>query len=435
MEGMPFALSQKARRTVAPPISYLMAEGVTNPNLISLAAGLVDYDSLPVRRVREALDRLLANEALGRAALQYGTTAGLADLREAMLCHFERLESKSRQQMKLSPDDVLVTTGSQQLLYLLTDILVDPGDIVITAAPSYFVYTGVLEAAGARVLTVPADADGMRTDMLRSLLERLQDGGELHRVKLVYVVSYFDNPTGASLAAGRRSEIVEIAREYSRDHRILILEDAAYRELRYGGPALPSVKAYDPRNECVATVMTFSKPFSAGMKTGYAFVPRELIEPLIFQKGNHDFGSVNLVQHLLYELVRRGEYEAHLREACASYRHKRDVMLAALDRELGGVAGVSWTRPDGGLYVWMTLPRSVNTGRAGELFRRAVASGVLYVPGEYCFVRGPDRAVPTHHLRLSFGVARPADIEEGVRRLAGCIREVLPTATAASKAI
>lgn len=424
MADKPFGFSEKARRTLSPPISYLMAEGVTNPHLISLAAGLVDYESLPVQRFREAAQRLLADEARGRIALQYGTTEGLLELREAMLSHLEQLEGKPRAALGLSARETLVTSGSQQMLQLLTDVLVDPGDIVITAAPTYFVYTGVLQAAGARVLSSPADAGGMRTDMLRRRLEECRARGELHRVKIIYVVSYSDNPTGVSVAAARRPEFVELAREFSRDHRILVIEDAAYRELRYDGMRPPSIKSYDAGNRHVALTMTFSKSFSAGCKIGYSFLPADLVQPVLEQKGNHDFGSTNVLQHVLAELVRSGEYAAHVREVQRAYRRKRDAMLAALERELGGVPGVNWTRPNGGLYVWMTLPDGLDTRRGGRLFRRCLDAGVLYVPGEHCFAEA-EGGVPQNHLRLSFGVARPEEIETGIRRLAGCIRAEL----------
>lgn len=429
-----FAFSSKARRTGSPPITYLMAEGVTNANLISLAAGLIDYESLPVRRLAGIAARLLGDEAAGRAALQYGTTEGLAELREAVLARLERAEGRSRKELGLTPRNVVITSGSQQMLYLLTDALVDPGDIVIAAAPSYFVYASVLHSIGAEVLTVPADRGGMRTDALADLLERIRRAGRLDRVKIIYVVSYFDNPTGVSIEPSRRPELVELARRYSADHRILVIEDAAYRELQYDGAPTPSVKSFDAENRFVALTMTFSKSFAAGMKTGFAFLPDELVDPVLDQKGTHDFGSANLLQHLLRDVLASGEYDRHLAEVRGAYRRKRDVMLAALDRELGASPGVSWTRPEGGLYVWLTLPEDVDTGRGGELFSRCLAAGVLYVPGEFCYARSADRAalpelaaapVPRNHLRLSFGVASPAAIEEGVRRLGACIRSVL----------
>jgi len=429
-----FAFSSKARRTGSPPITYLMAEGVTNANLISLAAGLIDYDSLPVGRLAGIAARLLSDDTAARAALQYGTTEGLAELREAVLDRLERAEGRCRAELGLTPRNVVITSGSQQMLYLLTDALVDPGDIVIAAAPSYFVYASVLHSIGAEVLTVPADRGGMRTDALADLLERIRRAGRLDRVKIIYVVSYFDNPTGVSIEPSRRPELVELARRYSVDHRILVIEDAAYRELQYDGAPAPSVKSFDPDNRFVALTMTFSKSFAAGMKTGFAFLPDELVGPVLDQKGTHDFGSANLLQHLLRDVLTSGEYDRHLAEVRGAYRRKRDVMLAVLERELGGCPGVSWTRPEGGLYVWLTLPEDVDTGRGGELFSRCLAAGVLYVPGEFCYARSAGRValpelaaapVPRNHLRLSFGVASAAAIEEGVRRLGACIRSVL----------
>jgi 2-aminoadipate transaminase len=425
MSDAAFRLSERAKRTQSPPISYLMHMGVENPDVISLAAGLVDYASLPVEAVREAYGRLLSDAAAGRIALQYGTTAGLAELREAVLAHVESLSGRTRASLGLSTDHVVVTSGSQQMLFLLTDVLVDPGDIVITAAPSYFVYTGVLEGAGARVLAVPADAGGIRVDALARALEDCRRRGEADRVKILYVVSYFDNPAGVSIAADRRAKIVELARTYSRSHRILVIEDAAYCELQYEGDRLPFLKTYDPDNSTVALLMTFSKAFSAGMKTGYAFLPGPLVTPVLYQKGNHDFGSPNFLQHGLTELFRSGAYAKHAERVRGAYRAKRDVLLAALEEELGGLAGVHWTRPAGGLYVWMTLPEWVPTGRDSELFRRCLEAGVMYVPGEHCFAPDESGVVPQHHLRLSFGVAPPDAIREGVRRLASCVRDIL----------
>ncbi|MFQ6048367.1 MAG: PLP-dependent aminotransferase family protein, partial [Phycisphaerae bacterium] len=327
-------------------------------------------------------------------------------------------------ELGLSVENCIVTTGSQQGLYILSDILLDPGDIVITSAPSYFVYTGTLVSLGADVRTVPIDEQGMRMDLLAELLERLDRAGQIERLKLIYVVSYYQNPSGISLSAERRGQLVELVRRYSRRHRILIVEDAAYRELRYDGPALPSIKSFDPQNEYVALAMTFSKPFSAGMKTGYLFLPDELVDPCLQQKGNHDFGSNNLVQHLLHRAMTSGAYLEHVERVRQAYIPKRDAMLQALERDLAPLGEqVSWTRPAGGLYVWLTLPAECDTRRGGELFNRCIAKGVLYVPGDYCFAPQPDRPTPTNHMRLSFGVVEPAAIREGVRRLAEAILE------------
>src|SRR5687767_1489989 len=306
------ALSAKAARTREQPISFLIAEALRNPRLINLAAGLVDPLTLPVDECDAITRRLFADPARGRAALQYDTTVGLAPLRQALLAHLEQLEGLSGREMGLTENDFVVTTGSQQALYLIGDALLDPGDIVIAANPSYFVYTGTLDSLGAKVLTVPMDQDGMVVDEVEHLLARLERDGRLDRVKLVYCTSYFQNPTGLTLAADRRPRLLEIVRRFSKRHRILILEDAAYRELRYDGEAHRSIKSYDPLNRFTIISHTFSKPFAPGLKLGYTAMPPDLLHAVLQQKGNHDFGSANLAQHIAMESMRDGSYAKHV---------------------------------------------------------------------------------------------------------------------------
>jgi 2-aminoadipate transaminase len=421
-----FRLSARAGRTGAQPIAYLMAQAVDNPNLISLAAGLVDARSLPTADAAALSAELFADPASGRAALQYGTTAGLAPLRRALLDHMAALDGVTPADLDASPDDVVVTTGSQQMLFMLTDLLVDPGDIVITPWPSYFVYTGTLQTAGAAVRCVEMDEQGVVPAKLDALLAELASAGQLRRVKIVYLCDYHDNPTGLTLSAERRPIIYEIVRKYSAEHRILLLEDSAYRELTYEGDPPPSIKRCDKGNHYVALLQTFSKPFAPGVKTGYALLPRELVEPIILQKGNHDFGSANVTQHLLLAALREGVYARHVRELRATYVKKRDAMLEALDEHLAGFAPgqTHWTRPGGGLYVWLTLPPELDTGRDGALFSKAIAEGVLYVPGEYCYGPDPTRTLPHNQMRLSFGLPTIDQVRQGVARLARAIKGV-----------
>jgi 2-aminoadipate transaminase len=261
---VPPGWSAKAKRTREQPISFLIAEAMRDPSLVNFAAGLVDPWSLPVEDVNRISQKILSDTNHGRRALQYDTTLGLADLRRLCLAHLGELEGKPVDQLGYAADDIVVTTGSQQALYLVGDLLVDPGDIVIAANPSYFVYTGTLQSLGAHVMAVPMDRDGMDVDAVAALLERLDREGRIDRVKFVYCTSYFDNPTGLSLSADRRPRLLELVKRYSRKHRILILEDAAYRELRYDGPVLPSIKSYDPDNQFVAISHTFSKPYAPG---------------------------------------------------------------------------------------------------------------------------------------------------------------------------
>lgn len=423
--GNEFRLSARALRAQRQPISYLLGQALMNPDVISLAAGLVDYDTLPGADAACLLDGLLRDPATARPALQYGTTEGLRELRETLLGHFCALDGVRPDEINVTPDDVIITSGSQQLLFILSDILIDPGDIVITAWPSYFVFTGTLESAGAEVRCVDMDEHGIVPASLDALLARLDAEGQLQRVKMVYLVSYHQNPTGITLSADRRPEVLEIVRRYSRDHRILLLEDAAYRELTFEGTPPPSMKRFDLGNETVALLQTFSKPFAPGLRTGYGLLPRDLIEPVINQKGNHDFGSANLCQHLALAAMRSGVYGRHVEELCTAYAAKRDAMLAALEEHLGDVEGLHWTRPTGGLYVYVTLPETVDAGADGALFQRALDEGMLYVPGEYCFGPDPSREIPRNTIRLSYGVGTPDQIRIGIERLARAIRATL----------
>jgi len=264
----------------------------------------------------------------------------------------------------------------------------------------------------------------MRMDALEALLNQLKQTGELARVKLIYTVDYFQNPTGLTLSAERRPQLVEIARRFSTHNRILILEDAAYRELRYFGPDLPSVKRFDPKNESVVYTGTFSKSLAPGLKTGYAILPPDVAEPLLHLKGSHDFGSTNLAQHLIARLIATGAYARHIDVLRGVYQLKRDRMLQAFEHEFADVRGARWTVPAGGLYVWLTLD-GIDTGPNGPLVSVALDAGVLYVPGEFGHVPDDSGRVPTNECRICFGVASPEEIAEGVCRLRRAVGRVM----------
>lgn len=420
-------LSCKARRTGEQPISFLVSYAMGNPGIINFAAGLVDPLTLPVQPCAAITKKIFSDVKLGRTTLQYDTTIGLLELRKAMLAHLERLENKRAAEMSLTANDLLITTGSQQSLYLIGEVLLDAGDIVVAADPSYFVYTGALSSFAAKVMTVPMDDDGMDVDAVGRLLERIEHAGELDRVKFIYCTSYYQNPTGLTLSLERRKKLYDLAKRFSRKHRILILEDAAYRELRYDGPALPSIKSFDAENHHTILAQTFSKPFAPGIKTGCTAMPRDLMQAVLHHKGNHDFGSANLSQRIALEALASGAYHEHVEKLQASYRAKRDAMLAALDRYMPRSAAIKWTRPNGGLYVWLTLPPNFDTARDGAFFNACVAAGVLYVPGAYCFQRDNTGNLPSHHLRLSFGQVAPDQIEPGIQRLATVVSQQLTT--------
>lgn len=419
------SFSLRRRWTEKQAISYLMQQGVENPGVISLAAGLVDPGSLPVEETRQAVCELLADDRRAREVLQYGTTQGAQTLRQQLLGHLARLEGCSADDLGIDAEQLVLTTGSQQFLSLVADALIDPGDICLVAAPTYFVFLGVLNGLNACTIAVDTDEDGMDADALEAQLVRLEADGRLDRVKLIYLVSYYENPTGLCLSAARRERIVNIAKRWSKFHRLYVLEDAAYREMRYDGPVLPSVWGFDESRESVILAQTFSKTFSPGLRVGYGVLPHDLIAPICDRKGNEDFGSANFNQHLIATVMQRGLYAPHVEKVRDSYRNKRDCMLRAIDRHFAGIEGVTWVHPHGGLYVWMSLPDHMETGFTSRLFRQAAnVEGVMYVPGELCY-GGEKTNRPAHQMRLSFGVEEPSKLDEGIRRLASAVRAVM----------
>ncbi|MFL5327971.1 MAG: PLP-dependent aminotransferase family protein [Gemmataceae bacterium] len=418
MPNAPVPFSQQAQRTHEQPISYFMQQALENPGLISLAAGLVDEPSLPAHEVAQTFAEVFASPASARSALQYGTTYGYLSLRKRLLERFAAEEGLQPESLALTADDVIITNGSQQLLYMLSEVLLNPGDIVLTEAPSYFVFHSVLTSHGAEVIGIPMDEHGLRTDLLETLLLRLEQTDRLDRVKMIYTVDYFQNPSGLSLAPERRRQLLELARRFSKRHRIMIVEDAAYRELRYDDPDVRSIKCLDTTNEYVIYTGTFSKACSPGIRVGYGLLPRELVKPVLWTKGNHDFGSANLNQHLVERLLGNGSYNRHVSELRATYKAKRDVMHDALTAAFREWPGVKWTRPAGGMYFWLRFPAEVPTGPRSALMAECLREGVLYIPGQFCHVTDSAGRLATNEARLCFGIAKVDEIKEGVRRLA-----------------
>ena len=416
-------LSRRAAMACDQPISYLMHKALAHPELISLAAGFVDQQSLPVDFTREALDWIMSDAHRARAALQYGTTHGYLPLREALLSRLLADDGTSQAEQNVTPEQIVVTAGSNQFLHLLADVLFDPGDIVLCTSPTYLVYLGVLQSAGVRAIGVEADSDGMIPESLESQLARLDATGELARVKAIYIVSYFDNPTNVTLSVERRPQIVELARRWSHQGRIHVIEDAAYRELRYDAVDIPSLRAFDSEGDTVILAQTFSKSFSPGIRVGWGVLPEHLVEPLCYLKGNCDFGSPNFAQHLMSAVLEAGLYDPHLQLLRTEYRTKLQAMLSAADEYLGPLPGVSWLKPQGGLYVWLTVPEGIDTGTDSKLFDLAIEEGMLYVPGAYCYP-ADGQEVPRNTIRLSFGVQSPERIRQGMAALARSIERV-----------
>jgi 2-aminoadipate transaminase len=377
------ALSALGRRIKPPPISWLMKMALDRRRVISLAAGFTDNESLPVAEARAALEKVLRFTKSGRPALQYGPTEGDPRLRRLTAARVRDLDQPASVATEnYLPERVLITHGSQQLLYMVTECLADPGDIILVEDPTYFVYLSIAQSHGLRCRAVPLEADGLDLAALDRVLAGLKRTGDLRRVKLLYLVSYFQNPTGVTTSFEKKIGALELLRSYERaaGHPIYLLEDAAYRELRFAGAEIPSALAVDGMGDRVVYAGTYSKPFATGVRVGFGLLPESLFTVVNRLKGNHDFGTSNLLQQLLARALASGRYEQHLAVVRRRYARKAAVMTESLRTHFPGA--VRWQAPAGGLYVWTRLPKSLRSGARSRFFKSALAKDVLYVPGE-----------------------------------------------------
>jgi 2-aminoadipate transaminase len=417
---MKTALSQLGRRTPEPPISWLMKLTLDHPKLISLAAGFTDNESLPIEEARRLLEMVLASPKGGRAALQYGSTVGDPHLRELTAEHL-RIGDGAKTGANHSPARTIITSGSQQLLYMTAEALCDPGDIVLVEDPTYFVYLGIMQSHAIRCRGVKLERDGIDLDHLDRLLAELKRRGELRRVKLLYLVSYFQNPTGRTTRFEKKRAALGLLARYEKHagHPIYLVEDAAYRELRFSGKDEPSaIGAGFP--ERVIYAGTYSKPFASGARVGFGLLPEQVFTAVARIKGNHDFGTSNLLQQLLAAALSSGVYEQHLPVLRRRYAAKAARMTKAVRAHFP--ANVRWEEPQGGLYVWAVAPSRLRTGPKSKFFSEALKSDVIYVPGELCYCDDPARRKPGSEMRLSFGGAKDQDIPPGIERLGAVLR-------------
>lgn len=422
---MSSALSALGRRTAEPPISWLMKMTLDHPRLLSLAAGFTDSESLPVREASQLLAGLLRTPRAGRPALQYGSTAGDPELRRLTAERLKALDAGghgSGASEVYSPERVLISHGSQQLLYMVTEALCDPGDLVLVEDPTYFVYLGIMQSHGLGARGIFTREDGLDLAHLERTLDDLKRRGELRRVKMLYLVTYHQNPTGITTSLAKKLGALDLLRRFERaaGHPLYLLEDAAYRELGFAGTDVPSALVARTAADRVIHVGTYSKPFATGVRVGFGLLPEPLLRVVCRLKGNHDFGTSNLLQQLLARALRSGAYARHVRTLRARYARKARLMVGALRAHFPEAA--RWQEPRGGMYVWARLPRGVKSGLTSALFRAALARDVLYVPGQLCYADDPTRPKPNHEMRLSFGGATEAEIRAGIERLGGVLR-------------
>ncbi|MGH8021102.1 MAG: PLP-dependent aminotransferase family protein [Opitutaceae bacterium] len=390
-----------------------MSAALDNPRLLSLAAGFTDNETLPVESVTAAAEALRVRES-SPEHLQYGAPQGRRRLREllsARTAHQDALPSGG-----IVPARTMVGNGSQQLLYLAAQVLCDPGDIVLVERPTYFVFLEMLAGLGVRPVSLPAkDAGSYDLEGIRALLRTMSRNGEAARVKAVYLLTYFANPSGISRPADEKSALAELLIEHGLI--VPVIEDAAYRELWFEEPwPARSVFALESWERFQRLYLgTLTKPFAAGLKIGFAHASdADLLDRMAWLKGHHDFGSANFNQAILEHVIESGDFEAHLELLRPAYARKmkhldRALTLAGL-RKLGW----EWDQPAGGLYLWVRGPEGIDTSGEGAFWNSCLEEEVIYVPGDLCIGERDDR----RYVRLSFGVLDPAALEEGARRFA-----------------
>ena len=419
---MKTALSALGRRTAPPPISWLMKTALARPKLISLAAGFTDNTTLPVESSRQLLNKILRSPKTGQPALQYGITAGEEKLRQLTALHLQKLDGGLDHAH--SPERVIITGGSQQLLYMTLEALCDEGDLVLVEDPTYFVFLSILQSRGIRARGVKLERDGLDLAHLEKVLTQLKKSGELRRVKALYLVTYFQNPTGATTTLAKKRAALALLKKFERaaGHPIYLLEDAAYRELRFDhGADVPTALTLPGARDRVIYAGTYSKPFATGVRVGFGILPEPLFTAVLRIKGNHDFGTANLLQHLLARALESGTYDQQVTKARRNYARKARVMKLALAKHFP--ANVEIWEAGGGLYFWARLPKGISAGVNSKIFQAALKHDVLYVPGELCYADDSSRRKPSNEMRISFGNASEASIREGIRRLGAVLRK------------
>jgi 2-aminoadipate transaminase len=377
------------------------------PDMISFAGGLPASFLLPREEIGAAVARIVGSET--PAAFQYGITEGYLPLRELFVRHMARYG------IRVGPENVLVTSGSQQALDLIARLFLNPGDRILTEEPTYL---GAIQAFGAQqgdFLPVPTDDDGLRVEPLE---EKLRAGP-----KFLYVLPNFQNPGGTTLSLPRRRRLIELANHYGTP----IVEDDPYGQLRFEGEHLPPLVTLDAEfHGCaggeraftgnVIYLSTLSKTLAPGLRIGWVVAPEAVVRKLVQIKQAADLHTSTFCQHVAYEVARDGFLDRHVKRLRAVYGVRRDAMVAAMERHFP--KGIRWTRPKGGLFLWATAPKGIDTA---ELLTDALKEKVAFVPGAAFFPEGGGE----ESMRLNFSYAPPEVIEEGIRRLGRVLSRAL----------
>lgn len=393
--------SELAKRLKASEIRELLK--VTQmPDMISLAGGLPNPKSFPVEIIKEIATKLL--DSYGEKMLQYGSTEGVNSFRETLANYYNENYS-----FGIGKDNVLITVGSQEGLYLLGKIFLNPGDTVIVEAPTYVGALTAFQSFYPNYVQVEMDDDGMNIDILEKKLKELVREGK--KPKFIYTIPTFQNPAGVTMSLERRKRLLELAKEYN----ILVVEDSPYEELRFSGEKVPQLKTLD-KEGYVLHIGTLSKVLSPGMRIAFMIGNEEIIRKAVLAKQGIDLCTSPFVQYIAEEYIKGGYMREHIPKIIKLYKEKRDIMLDAIEDYFP--EGVKWTRPDGGMFLWVTLPEHMDTG---ELLQKAIENKVVYVIGAAFYPHRDHR----NTMRLNFTYPTNEQIEEGIKRLAKVIKEAL----------
>lgn len=371
------------------------------PEVISLAGGLPDTGAFDPEELREITERVSREHSV--AALQYGPTEGLPVMRETV-CRVMAAE-----QMHAEPDQIIITTGGQQVLDLVARTFIDPGDIIIAEGPTYPGAVPVFNACQADVEQVPIDADGLDPDRVEDLLDELERRGR--RPKYLYTIPTFHNPAGTTCTLERRVRLIELARE----RELIILEDNPYSMLRYEGAPVPTLRSLDTSGN-VIYLGTFSKVFAPGVRLGWVAADSSVLSRINLVKQAADLCSSSMTQLVVSHFFNEHDWHGYIGRLIDVYRERRDAMVAALHAHFPERA--TWSVPMGGLFLWVTLPEAIDTQ---DLLARALTANVAFVPGAGAWLDGRDSS----SMRLNFSAADSATITEGIRRLGESIDDVL----------
>ena len=397
------ALYSRTAKTTTKSAIREMLKLADRPEVISFAGGWPSPSLFPVNDLKRLMGKVL--DERGPKVLHYSLAEGEIALKQEIIRYM------ARDHINAEPANIVMLTGSQQGMDMLPKAFVNRGDIIFLETPSYVGAIQAFNNYGARMIPVATDEKGMDPMALAATIRKCRRKGYGKRMKMIYLIPDFQNPSGITMSEERRIGVLEVAAK----HNLLVVEDAPYRHLRFEGEPVPSLHALD-QDETVVTLFSFSKLLVPGFRIGWLVGPKPVVDVFVTLKQSIDLCSSAFLQHVVAEYMKEGLIDKYLPTFIASFREKRDVMLEAMDNAMPKIAGLNWNRPQGGFYVWVTLPKHMN---ATDLFRMAVEQNVAFVLGSAFHPQGKLK----NCFRLNFTFVTTDEIRQGINRLGKALTE------------